>query len=184
MKRATFLAGICMLSAVSVMSADPPAADWNALLPSVQRAVRHAFPKEAANAHYLPSIVLTADLSGMGGSEALVSLGSGGYTDDVTVVQLQGATPVPAKFRGRDDRIGPMVFTSGTTEDRGGEVRLVAKDHAVFAGYWELKGAKMKECRGEVYQWDAVAKDFSYEKKMSKQMGREYCQAVVAKLRK
>jgi hypothetical protein len=147
----------------------------------VQSVVRHVFPKEAANAHYAPSVLATADLSGTGGSEALVNLGSGGYTDDVTVMQLQGETPVAAKFR-RDDKVAPMVFISGIADDRGGEVKFLAKDHAIFSGYWEMKGTKLKECRGDVYQWDGVAKNFGYEKKMSKQMGKEYCSAVLAKL--
>jgi hypothetical protein len=183
MTRETFLAGIWMLGSVGAFGADAPVTtDWKAKQVAVQSVVRHVFPKEAANAHYAPSVVATADLSGTGGSEALVNLGSGGYTDDVTVMQLQGETPIVAKFR-RDDRVGPMVFISGTADDRGGEVKFIAKDHAIFTGYWELKGSKLKECRGEVYQWDNVAKNFGYAKKLSKEMGKEYCQTVVAKMR-
>ena len=171
-----------MLGSVGAFAAEVPVTvDWNAKLGAVQSVVRHVFPKEAANAHYAPSIMATADLSGAGGSEALVNLGSGGYTDDVTVMQLQDDMPVAAKFR-RGDKIGPMVFVSGTADDRGGEVKFIAKDHAIFSGYWELKGAKLKECRGEVYRWDAVGKNFGYAKKLSKEMGKEYCSAVVAKL--
>lgn len=187
MKRETFLVGMWMLgSVVSVNAAGVPTADvnWKAILPAVQRVVHHTFPKESANAHYPAAVVLTADLSGTGGSEALINLGSGGYTDDVTVMQLQGENPVAAKFRGHDDKIGPMVFTSGNAEDKGGEVRLIAKDHAVFSGYWEMNGSKLKECHGEVYQWDDVAKNFGYARKMSKEMGKEYCSAIVAKMKK
>ena len=182
MTRETFLAGIWMLGSVGAFGADVPVAtDWKAKQAALQSVVRHVFPKEAANAHYAPSVLATADLSGTGGSEALVNLGSGGYTDDVTVMQLQGETPIAAKFR-RDDKIAPMVFISGIADDRGGEVKFLAKDHAIFSGYWELKGTKLKECRGEVYQWDSVAKNFGYERKMSKQMGKEYCSAIIAKL--
>ncbi|MBS1821140.1 MAG: hypothetical protein JST61_04085 [Acidobacteria bacterium] len=188
MTRETFLAGMWMLGSVGAVNAAtgiPTAAvDWNTILPAVQRVVHHTFPNESADAHYPAAVVLTADLSGTGGSEALINLGSGGYTDDVTVMQLQGENPVAAKFRGHDDKIGPMVFTSGNAEDRGGEVRLIAKDHAVFSGYWEMKGPKLKECHGDVYQWDDMAKNFAYVKKMSKEMGKEYCSAVAAKLKK
>jgi len=87
-------------------AADAPApVDWKTLLPAVQSVVRHVFPKEAANAHYVPTISATADLTGTGASDALVNLGSGGYTDDMTVMQLQGNTPVAARFRGKGDRI-------------------------------------------------------------------------------
>lgn len=183
MTRETFLAGIWMLGSIGAFGADAPVpAGWQAKLPAIQSVVRHAFPKESANAHYAVAVMQTADLSGTGGSEALINLGSGGYTDDVTVMQLQGETPVAAKFR-RDDRVGPMIFTSGAADDRGGEVRLVAKDHAIFSGYWELKGTKLKECRGDAYQWDNTAKNFGYSKKLSKEMGKDYCLAVAAKLR-
>ena len=183
MTRETFLAGIWLLGSMNMFGAAdaPTTVDWKAKLFAMQSVVRHAFPKEAANAHYAPSVMATADLSGTGGSDALVNLGSGGYTDDVTVMQLQGDTPVAAKFR-RGDKVGPMVFVSGTADDRGGEVKFIAKDHAVFSGYWETKGPKLKECRGDVYQWDGVAKNFGYAKKLSKEMGKEYCTAVVAKL--
>lgn len=180
----TVLAGMWVFGTMCVFGADvPPGNEWQAKLLAVQSVVRHAFPKEAANAHYAPSVITTADLTGKGGSEALVNLGSGGYMDDVTVMQLQGDTPVAAKFH-RDDRVGPMVFASGAADDRGGEVKFIAKEHAIFSGYWEMKGSKLKECRGDVYQWDDVAKNFDYAKKMSKQMGKEYCSAVVAKVKK
>jgi hypothetical protein len=183
MTRETFLAGIWMLGSVGAFGADAPVpAGWQEKLPIIQSVVRHAFPKEAANAHYTVAVMQTADLSGTGGSEALINLGSGGYTDDVTVMQLQGETPVAAKFR-RGDTVGPIIFVSGSADDRGGEVRLVAKDHAIFSGYWELKGAKLKECRGDAYQWDNKAKNFGYSKKLSKEMGREYCSTVGAKVR-
>ena len=177
MTREIVLAGIWMLGCAGAFGADPaPAAvDWKAMLPAVQRAVRQQFPKEAANAHYAPSITRTADLTGTGGSEALVNLGSGGYTDDMTVMRLEGGTPVAARFRGRDDKISPMVFM-------GEVVELVQKDHAVFSGHWTVNGPKLKECRGEAYQWDAKAKDFGFDKKLSKTMTREFCLKVEAKL--
>jgi hypothetical protein len=184
MKRERVLATVCMLSSVVGFAADVPALSvWQVKLPAIQSLVRHVFPTQAANAHYPITVMQTADLSGTGGSEALINLGSGGYTDDVTVMQLQGDNPVAAKFR-RDDKVGTMVFTSGTADDRGGEVRLVAKDHAIFSGYWEMKGPKLKECRGEVYQWDNTQKNFGYAKKLSKEMSRDYCTAVITRLKK
>jgi hypothetical protein len=184
MMRGMVVVGSWLLGGVMGWSADvtaPPA--WQARLPAIQSLIKHVFPTEAANAHYPVSVLQTANLSGTGGSEALVNLGSGGYTDDVTVMQLQGENPVAAKFH-KGDRVTPLVFTVGSADDRGGEVRLVEKDHAIFTGYWEMKGVKLKECRGEVYQWDGVAKNFNYEKKLSKQMGKDYCTAVMAKLKR
>ena len=184
MTREIVLAGVWMLGCAGAFGADPaPAAvDWKAMLPAVQRAVREQFPKEAANAHYAPAITLAADLAGTGGSEALVNLGSGGYSDDMTVMRLEGNTPVAARFRGRDGRISPMVFMAGLSDDKGEVVELVAKDHAVFSGHWTVNGPKLKECRGEAYQWDATAKNFGFDKKLSKTMTREFCLKVEAKL--
>ena len=117
MTRETFLAGVWMLGSVGgAFGADAPVSSgWQAKLPVIQSVVRHAFPKEAANAHYSVAVMQTAELSGKGESEALINLGSGGYTDDVTVMQLQGETPVAAKFR-RGDTVGPMVFVSSRRE--------------------------------------------------------------------
>src|SRR5205814_7958754 len=99
MTREIVLAGVWMLGSVALSAADAPAAfNWKTVLPTVQRVVRHTFLKESANAHYLPAIVETADVTGAGRQEALVDLGSGGYTADMTVMVLEGDTPVLAKF--------------------------------------------------------------------------------------
>jgi len=175
------LASVCMLGCVSAFGVDVPAtsSDWKAMLPMVQVAVRHEFPKVVAQAHYPASIKKTADLD-QGVSVALVDLGTGGYTEDLTVMRLEGATPVTARFRQRDDRISPMVFESGVSEGKGEAVELVPKDHVIFAGHWQTKGKKLK-CSGEAYQWDNTAKNFGYEKKLTKTMSREFCQNVQAK---
>lgn len=178
------LAGVWVLGGMAAFAADAPAPlAWQVRLPVIQSLLRHVFPSEAANAHYPVSVIQIADVSGTGGSDALINLGSGGYTDDVTVMQLQGDSPVAAKFR-HGDSISPMVFINGTGDDHGGEVKFLTTDHAIFAGHWEMKGQKLKECHGDVYQWDSVGKNFNYAKKLSKEKSKEYCTAVVAKLHK
>ena len=89
---------------------------------------------------------------------------------------------VAARFRQRDDRIGPMVFSSGVSEDEGEAVELVPNDHVVFAGHWKRNGAKLKKCAGEAYQWNGSAKNFGFEKKLSKTLTREFCQKVEAQM--
>jgi hypothetical protein len=169
------------MGAFGAMAA-PAAVDWKAILPAVQRAVRQQFPEEAARALDPPSISTTADLTGTGRQEALVNLGSGGYTDDVTVMRMEGDTPVAARFRGRDDKITPMVFTAGLSDNKGAAVELMPKDHAVFSGHWIVNGPKLKQCKGEAYQWDAAAKNFGFDRKLSKTMTHEFCQKIEAKL--
>jgi len=156
--------------------------DWNAKLPLVQVAVRHSFPRVAAQAHYPASISKTTDVA-PGVPVALVDLGTGGYTEEMTVMRLEGDNPVAARFRDRDEKIGPMVFLSGMSENKGEAVELVPNDHVVFAGHWVVNGLKLKKCGGEAYQWDASAKNFGFEKKLTKSMTREFCQKVEGQLR-
>jgi hypothetical protein len=179
MRRGIVLAGVWMVGCAGGFAAsDAPTqqADWKTMLPMVQLAVRHEFPKVAAQAHYAASIAKTVDVA-PGVQVALVDLGTGGYTEEMTVMRLEGATPVAARFKGRDGKIAPMVFLSGTGEGKGDSVDLVPKGHAVFAAHWETKGKKMK-CGGEAYQWDKVAKNFGYQRKLTRSMSKEFCMKV------
>src|SRR5215472_7090733 len=119
MTKGFVLAGMWMLGCVGAFGAAdaPTAIDWNAKLPLVQVAVRHVFPRVAAQAHYPASISRTTDVA-PGVPVALVDLGTGGYTEEMTVMRLEGENPVAARFRGRDEKIGPMVFLSGVSENK------------------------------------------------------------------
>lgn len=182
--RMGFVAGAWMIGCTvgfAAMDAPRQQVDWKSMLPMVRLAVRHEFPKVVAQAHYPPSILRTADLDD-GVSVAVVDLGTGGFIEEMTVMRLEGATPVAARFRQRDDKIGPLVFSSGVSEGEGEVVELVPNDHAVFAAHWKRDGTKLKKCGGEAYQWDSSAKNFGFEKKLSKTMTREFCQKVEAQM--
>jgi len=183
MKRGILLTGLLVMGCAGVVVAsDAPApAEWKTMLPMVQVAVRHEFPKVAAQAHYPAAIMKTFDVA-PGMQMAMVDLGTGGYAEEVTVMRLEGNTPVAARFRYKDEKAMPKMFLSGTTENEGGVLNFVAAEHTVFAGHWEKKGKKMKmSCGGEAYQWDEKAKDFEFAKKLTKQMAKEYCQQLAAK---
>lgn len=183
MKREIILTGLWLMGCAGVVVASDAAApaDWKTMLPMVQVAVRHEFPKVASQAHYPAAITKTVDVA-PGLQVALVDLGTGGYAEEMTVMRLEGNIPVAARFKGRDEKVAPKMFLSGTTENEGGALNVVPADHAVFAGHWEKKGKKMKmSCGGEAYQWDEKAKNFGYAKKLTKQMTKEYCQTVAAK---
>ena len=167
--------------AFGASAADTPV-DWQTLLPEVRSAVKHSFPKETSEAHYPASISKTADLTGAGGSEALVDLGTGAYTEEMTVVRIEAGQPVVAKFRGKDDKVSPMVFLSGISEGKGEAVELRPMEHVVYSGHWFVDGAKMKHCGGEAYRWEASAKNFEYDKKLSKSMTHEFCQKMGLKM--
>jgi hypothetical protein len=181
MTKEIVLAGLWMLGTTGSFAADAPATtDWKAKLPAVQAVVRHQFLKEVAQAHYAPSITRTADVIGTGVPVALVNLGTGGYTDALTVMRLEGDMPVAARFRGKDKKVSSMVFLAGLSEGKGEAVEFMPNDHAIFSGHWTVNGTKLKGCRGEAYVWDATEKDFGFEKKLSKSMTREFCQKVAA----
>ncbi len=165
-------------------AADAPApVDWKVKLPAVRLAVRQTFPKETAQAHYAASISRTADVTGSGQPVALVDIGSGGYTSDLTVVRMEGDEPVVARFvRAKDEKAMPMVFLSGISEGKGDAVEFRLAEHVVYAGHWVVNGSKLKKCRGEAYQWDGAAKNFKFEKKLSKSLTREFCQKTATKL--
>jgi hypothetical protein len=183
MTKGFVLVGMWMVGCVRAFGAvDAPAAvDWQAKLPLIRVEVRHRFPRVAAEAHYPASIVRTTEVA-PGVTVALVDLGTGGYTEEITVMRLEGDTPVAAQFRGRDKQIGPKVFLSGFSENKGEALEVAQQDHVVFAGHWVVNGAKLKKCGGEAYQWDASAKDFGFEKKLTKSMAKDFCQKMGAKL--
>jgi hypothetical protein len=159
-----------------------PPADWKGMMPQVRVVVKQTFPKETAEAHYPASISRTVDLTGRGAGEALVDLGSGEYTDKFTVLRMEGNNPVPARFRGKDkdDKAIPRIFLSGMSEGKGEALELKPKDHAVYLGHWMVNGAKVKHCHGEAYAWDTESKSFSLDRKMTKDMTKEFCQRVAA----
>ena len=180
MKREIVLTALLVGCAGVVAASDAPApSDWTTMLPMVQVAVRHEFPKIVAQAHYPASITKTFDVA-PGVQMALVDLGTGGYAEEMTVMRLEGNTPVAARFKERDEKVVVKMFLSGTTENEGGALNVVPADHALFAGHWEKKGKKTN-CGGEAYQWDEKAKNFGYAKKLTKQMAKEYCQQVAKK---
>lgn len=158
------------------------AMDWKAKLPVVRSAVKHAFPRETGEAHYQASISKTADVTGTGQPIALVDLGSGGYTNDMTVMRMEGDEPVVAKFVSSDKTVAPRIFLSGISEGKGEAVEFRPEEHAVYSGHWVVNGAKLKRCWGEAYQWDASEKNFRFEKKLSKSMTREFCQRTATRI--
>ncbi len=174
----SLLGGGSLLKAADV----PAPVDWKAQLPAVRLVVRQTFPNETAQAHYPASITRTADVTGTGQMVALVDLGSGGYTSDMTVVRMEGDEPVVARFVGRDGKISPMVFLSGISEGKGAAVEFRPVEHVVYSGHWMVKGAKLKQCGGEAYEWDASAKNFKFEKKLTKSMTKAFCQKTATKL--
>ncbi|WP_263366394.1 hypothetical protein [Edaphobacter bradus] len=186
MRRKIFLVCVPLLGCAGAFGLEnaPATVDWKAMLPAVRSSVRQAFPKEAAQAHYPASVSQTADVTGMGLSEALVDLGSGAYTDELTLLRMEGDRPVVARFRGKNDKVGSMVFLNGLSEGNGEAVELRPKEHVVYSGHWIVNGTKVKRCRGEAYQWDGVAKGFSFDRKLSKTLTREFCQKVEADLTK
>jgi hypothetical protein len=93
---------------------------------------------------------------------------------------MEGDQPVVARFKDKDDKIGPRVFYSGLADGKGEAMELRPTEHVVYSGHWLVSGAKVKHCGGEAYAWDGLAKSFTFSKKETKELTHDFCQRVEA----
>lgn len=157
--------------------------DWKSILPEVQSVAKKEF--RDAGGYYPVSISRVADVTGEGTSEALIDFGCcGAYADEMTVMRIEHGTPVVALFRGKDGKVSSREFLEGASVMHGAAVELDTTEHAVFSGYWDVnsEGTKIARCGGEAYQWNAAAKRFDYNGRLSERLTRDFCRKIRAKL--
>ena len=160
-----------------------PAVDWKSILPEVQTIAKREFAD--AGAHYPVSISRVADVTGDGTSEALIDFGCcGAYAHAMTVMRIEEGKPVVALFRGRDGKIASTEFLEGASVMHGAAVELDTTEHAVFSVYWDMNsdGIKLARCGGEAYQWNAAAKRFDYNRRLSDRLTKDFCRKIPAPL--
>jgi hypothetical protein len=175
-----------LLLAVLAMGtgAQPPAVDWKRMIPEIRALLQKEFPDQRIETHYAITIVATGDITGDGVPEALVTLGDGGaYTDEVTLVRMEGHNPVVAVFRQKDSKVSFMVFAQGSSVRHGETVEMKPERQAVYAGHWSTDDAgKVYGCYVEAYRWDAKTRTFDFNEKLSGEIGREFCRKVASNL--
>ena len=175
------LACISMLGCAGTLAirGASPTVDWTSILPEVQTVAKNKFPD--AGTHYPVSISRVADVTGDGTSEALIDFGCcGAYADEMTVMRIEHGKPVVVLFRGRDGKISSREFLKGASVMHGAAVELDTTEHAVFSGYWDMNsdGTKVARCGGEAYQWNARAKRFDYNRRLSDKLTKDFCRKI------
>jgi hypothetical protein len=157
--------------------------DWNSILPEVQSVAKKEF--RDAGGYYPVSISRVADVTGEGTSEALIDFGCcGAYAHAMTVMRIEEGKPVVALFRGRDGKVASREFLEGASVMHGAAVELDTTEHAVFSGYWDVnsEGTKIARCGGDAYQWNAAAKRFDYNGRLSDRLTKDFCRKIPALL--
>jgi len=175
-----------LLLAVLAMGtgAQPPAVEWKRMIPDIRTVLQKTFPNERIEEHYPITIVATGDITGDSVPEALVTLGDGGaYTDEVTLVRMEGHNPVAAVFRQKDSKVSSMVFAQGSSVRHGETVEMKPERQAVYAGHWSTDDAgKLNGCYVEAYRWHAKTRTFNFNEMLSGEIGREFCRKVASNL--
>jgi hypothetical protein len=185
MRTQIVLACVSMLGCAGALAIQgaSPTVDWQSILPEVQSAAKKEF--RDAGGYYPVSISRVADVTGDGTSEALIDFGCcGAYAHAMTVMRIEEGKPVVALFRGRDGKVASTEFLEGASVMHGAAVELDTTEHAVFSGNWDRKsdGTKLASCGGEAYQWNAAAKRFDYNGRLSERLSKDFCRKIRAQL--
>ncbi|HET9318850.1 MAG TPA: hypothetical protein VFO27_03715 [Bryobacteraceae bacterium] len=154
------------------------------MIPEIRALLQKEFPDQRIEAHYAITIVATGDITGDSVPEALVTLGDGGaYTDEVTLVRMEGHNPVAAVFRQKDTKVSCMVFVQGSSVRHGDTVEMKPERQAIYAGHWSTDDAgKVNGCYVEAYRWHAKTRTFNLNEMLSGEIGREFCRKVASNL--
>jgi hypothetical protein len=160
-------------------------ADWQTLLPSVEKALQVQFGEHEVEGPYGVGIYGVGEVTGDGTSQALVSFGvPGASTTPFTLVRMQAGKPVVAQFKDRRGKIGPMTFVEGASVMHSDTVRLLTKEHALctlqvfFTSGGPDEGQKVQKCGGEAYQWNPATAVFQYSQSLTDRLTQDLCRKV------
>jgi len=95
--------------------------DWRTLIPSIRRVLKQEFRDQVdIESNYQIRVLETADITGDGVPEAVVTLGVVGASSDcVTLVRLDGGRPRVARFRDWKGKVFTVVFPEGASAMHG-----------------------------------------------------------------
>jgi len=176
---------VCVTYCSGSLPEDEPSAaelaKWRAMIPKIQSALtRQGNPCERERMRAAPFDA--ADFAG--GSFALVDVCPlGAYTELIVAMRLDAGQPVPAHFRKGNHQI-VAEFARGTSAMHGKNVKLVPEKHAIYDISWDNDGmdsagtVRLEECLVDAYVWNAKAETFDYDKKLTGQATRNYCDAL------
>jgi hypothetical protein len=158
-------------------------ADWQSMIPAIREALKAQFPDERVEDPYPIGILRASHVAGITGegvSEAVVFFGLGGAsTSQLTVMRIEGGKPVLAAFKGRDGKIGPMVFVEGASVMHTDGVDLLPREHAVLAMHYNYGSTgNLHQCGGEAYTWNAQSNRFDYNSALTRKLTKATCRQV------
>ncbi len=168
-----------LLLVALIAQASPKVVDWESMIPTIRSEVRDEF-KGVKDVRPI-DIRKTEDITGDGRPEALVYLGLGGASTDLSaVMRMEYDRPVAALFRQRDGTVSTMTFLEGASAMHGDEIDLLVQEQAISATHYKMdsSGKRFESCGAEVYKWNTETKTFNYNPRLSERVGRDYCRKV------
>lgn len=154
-------------------------AQWKALIPSIRGVLAHSSGFDCPGHREDIGIIDAADITGEGTSYALVDFCQGGaYTDWIVAMQLEAGQPVPAHFR-KGNKVIDVGFAQGASVMNTVAVKLVPEKNAIYDLFSGNDGnGHLAKCGANAYVWNASAKTFDWNARLTKQATRSYCRSA------
>lgn len=154
--------------------------DWENKLPEIELLLKENFPEINIGEMYPVGIQEKQDITGDGIEEALILLGSGGaYTEQSTLVLIEGEKPVLARFKQEDGEISSLIFLSGSSARHGESIKMIPGEKTILSASWALDGnGKIEECRVIVYLWNGESGLFEYSSTLSDGSKQTLCESL------
>jgi len=119
-----------------------------------------------------------ADITGDGVPEALVYTGDGGAsTDFLVLMRIEGGKPVLARFKDAKGKRFDPGFLEGASVTHG--IHGNAPDeNAIYLGSHFINdtGTGFSRCSVRAYRWNAETKTFDWNRNLSTQLTRSFCE--------
>jgi hypothetical protein len=153
--------------------------DWKTLLPEVRDVLKKSFPDGQIEKHYAISIVKEADITGDGIPEALVYTGDGGAsTDFLVLMRIEDGKPVLAQFKDAHGKICDPGFLQGASVMHGDSTVMLPDEKAIYLGEYAMNSTAtvFSRCSASAYRWNARTKAFDWDRTLSRQTTRTFCE--------
>ena|SRR5438132_7839151 len=166
-------------SALSEPSRQP--VDWRTLIPSIRRVLKQEFRDQVdIESNYQIRVLETADITGDGVPEAVVTLGVVGASSDcVTLMRLDGGRPRVARFRDWKGKVFTVVFPEGASAMHGQSVGLLPAQPAISFSTYTRDSLRPEEgvaaCCESVFKWNAKTGTFDWNEALSEARARGKC---------
>ena len=164
-------------AAPSDLKSGPATVDWNSMIPGIRTALKQGLV-DGVEARYPIHIVREADITGDGVPEALVYTGDGGAsTDFLAAMRIEDGTPVVARFKNANGKIADPGFLQGSSVTHGSSTEMLPEEKAIYLGGYFMNntGTGLSRCNATAYRWNAKTKIFDWDRTLSKQITKIYC---------